>query len=237
MTTGYHVPVIGISPEGAARVLASDAIAVFAGFLHGAAYVYYLRLAVRGRTWPNPASWLMFAYGTALILLIESRAGASWRELLLPVVCATSSIFIAVAAWRKSGAATSLTPFDWWAFRADVALTLGYLAVWYAMQSGFIPAEYRFAANVVFLIGVNATTLTSFLPLLMSARRDPLTEHAGPWVMWSLAYLLLIVVTVLHASGPEGLLLLIYPAVNFILHTNVAALVLPSAKVRHDEPA
>jgi hypothetical protein len=55
--------------------------------------------------------------------------------------------------------------------------------------------------------------------------------------MWSLAYLLLIVVTVLDASGPEGLLLLIYPAVNFILHTNVAALVLPPAKVRHDEPA
>ncbi len=237
MTTGYHVPVIGISPEGAARLLASDAIAVFAGCLHGAAYVYYLRLAVGGRTWPNPASWLMFAYGTALILLIEFRAGASWRELLLPAVCATSSIFIAVAAWRKSGAVTSLTAFDWWAFRADVALTVGYLAVWYAMQSGFIALEYRFAANIAFLIGVNATTLTSFLPLLISTRRDPTTEHAGPWAMWSLAYLLLIVVTVLDASGPEGLLLLIYPAVNFILHTNVAALVLPTQKVRHDEPA
>ncbi len=218
-------------------MLASDAIAVFAGCVHGAAYVYYLRLAVRGRTWPNPASWLMFAYGTALILLIESRAGASWHELLLPLVCATSSIFIAVAAWRKSGAATLLTPFDWWAFRADVALTVAYLAVWYAMQSGFIAAEYRLGANVIFLVGVNATTLTSFLPLLMSVRRDPSTEHPGPWAMWSLAYLLLIVVTVLDKSGPEGLLLLIYPAVNFILHTNVAALVLPTAKVHHDEPA
>lgn len=230
-------PSLGFPPERTVRVLASDAIAVFAGCMHGAAYVYYLRLAVRGRTWPNPVSWLMFAYGTALILLIESRAGASWRELLLPLVCATSSIFIAVAAWRKSGTATSLTAFDRWAFRADLALTFAYLAVWYAMLSAFIAPEYRFAANIVFLIGVNATTLTSFLPLLLSARRDPSTEHPGPWVMWSLAYLLLIVVTALDAASPESLLLLIYPAVNFILHTCVAALVLPVSKVHHDEPA
>ena len=218
-------------------MLTTDAIAILAGCLQAAGYAYYLRLSVRGRTSPNPASWLMFAYGTALVLLIEARAGASWRELFLPLVCSTFSIFTAIAAWRKNGTATSLTAFERWTFRADLALTTGYLAVWNATQIGLVAPQHQVAADVVFLIAVNATTLTSFLPLLRTALRDPSTEHPGPWMLWSCAYLLLVVTTALNATGPESLLLLIYPAMNFILHTDVAAMVLPAARTRHDQPA
>ena len=216
--------------QGAVAVFSTDGLALLAGLTQAAAYVYYLRLTVRGKTWPHPMSWLMFAYGTALVLLIESRSGASWRELFLPLICATSSVFIASAAWRNNGGTAKLTSFDWWTFRADLALTTGYLAVWYAIQAGLLAHQIQPSANVVFLLGVNATTLTAFLPLLGSTLRDPSNEHPGPWLLWSLAYLLLLIATALNATGPESLLLLIYPAMNFILHCDMAALVLPEKR-------
>jgi hypothetical protein len=214
-------------------VAVTDGIAVLSGCAQAAAYAYYVHLAVRGSTWPNPMSWLMFAYGTALVVLIEAHSGATWRELTLPVVCAASSVAIAIMAWRKRGAAASLTKIDWLVFRADIALTVAYVIAWLLANSGTLSAGGFAATNVVFLIGVNATTFTSFVPLFLSALRDPKTEHPGPWMLWSFAYLMLLVATALNAKGVGAALLLIYPAINFILHSDVAALVFPEQEKRH----
>jgi hypothetical protein len=214
-------------------VLVTDAIAVLAGCAQAAAYGYYVRLAVSGTISPNPMSWLMFAYGTALVVIIETQSGASWHELLLPMVCAASSIGIAIMAWRQRDAATTLSTFDWTVFTADLTITVLYLMMWSATMRGELDSQQFALANAALLIGVNVTTVTSFLPLLKSALRDPTTEHPGPWVLWSFAYLMLLVATALNAKGPESALLLLYPALNFILHTDVAALVLPEKRTRH----
>lgn len=211
-----------------------DGLAALSGCAQAAGYLYYLRLSLRGDTWPNPMSWLMFAYGTALVVLIEAGAGATWRELLLPLVCTASSMVTAVVAWRKAGAVAQLTPFDWWVFRVDLALTIGYFAAKALAHAGVLSSDELGAANIAFLIGVNATTLTAFLPLLSSVMRNPESEHPGPWIIWSLAYLTLLATTALNASGVTGALLLIYPAMNFILHTDVAALAAPTGGRRRD---
>jgi hypothetical protein len=213
-------------------VATTDVIAVLAGCTQAAAYAYYVALALRGTTWPHPMSWLMFAYGTSLVVLIEAQAGAGWRELMLPVICAACSTGVALLAWRMNGSTAALTKYDWWTFRADMVLTIGYVAVWILTQSGKLSPDTLAAANVVFLLAVNATTLTSFLPLFLATFRDPSNEHPGPWVLWSAAYLMLLVATAMSAAGPAGALLLIYPAINFVLHTNVAALALPRRAVR-----
>jgi hypothetical protein len=215
-------------------VVVQDFIAVLSGCAQAGAYAYYVALALRGTTWPNPMSWLMFAYGTTLVVVIETQAGANWHELLLPTVCAVCSIGIAVLAWHKGDAAARATATDWWTLRADVALTVGYAAVWAFSVYGALSVHQLAIANALFLIGVNATTFTSFLPLFMSALRDPSTEHPGPWILWSFAYLLLLIATAMNPAGLQSALLLIYPAINFILHTNVAALVLPERTARHD---
>ena len=210
----------------------TDVIAVLSGCAQAAAYAYYVRLAILGATWPNPLSWLMFAYGTVLVVLIETQSGASWRELVLPVVCAACSIVIAVIAWRKSGAGDALTTIDWVVFLADIALTVSYIVAWTLARNGMLDDSQYMNANVALLIGVNATTFTSFVPLFKSTLRNPKTEHPGPWIVWSLAYFLLLVTTALNANGAwSGLL--IYPAINFILHSDVAALVFPEREKRH----
>lgn len=208
-------------------MVTTDIIAVLAGCTQAAAYAYYVALALRGTTWPHPMSWLMFAYGTTLVVVIETQAGAGWRELLLPIICAVCSTGVAIIAWRMSASVEALTKYDWWTFRADMVLTIGYVAVWTLTKSGNLSPETLSLANVAFLLAVNATTFTSFLPLFLATFRDPSNEHPGPWIAWSGAYLLLLVATAMSATGPESALLLIYPAINFVLHTNIAALVLP----------
>ena len=176
----------------------------------------------------------MFAYGTSLVVFIEAQAGAGWHELLLPIICAACSTGVAALAWRMSSSGEALTKHDWWTFRADMVLTIGYVTVWTLTQSGKLSPDTLAAANVLFLLAVNATTFTSFLPLFLTTFRDPSNEHPGPWVMWSAAYLMLLIATAMSATGPAGALLLVYPAVNFVLHTNIAALVLPQRANRHE---
>ena len=137
---------------------------------------------------PNPISWLMFAYGTTFLVMIEAGLGATWRELMLPVFCAISSIAVAVLAWRNRKGVVSLTMYDWWTFRIDVMLTIAYIALWTLLWSGVIGADYRDTVLAALLAGISATTLTAFMPLIRSAFRNPASEHPAPWFVWSIAY-------------------------------------------------
>jgi hypothetical protein len=194
---------------------------LIAGACQLAAYLVYIRYFLGGAIRPNPISWIMFAYGTSLMLFLEWRVGASWEVLLLPAVCAVMSIVVALMCFSKGPAAPADT-VERWAFGADIGLTFGYIAMVGRVGSSAI-------FNAAFVVASNATTITAFIPILLSTARNPEHEKAAPWVLWTFAYGLLGITTWL-SSGLSEPTLLIYPIASVVLHGAIATLALLAPK-------
>jgi hypothetical protein len=200
-------------------------LAILAGGLQALGYILYLR---DGHIDPNPLTWLMFAYGTAVLTILEFDRQASWGELFLPVVCAVMGILVAAKCWLRTksfggGLLDIFKPkdsLDKSAFSADVVITIVYVFCWVLASIQFISDGSRQTAALVFLIGSNLTTLTAFLPILKSTSAEPQRERATPWVIWTLAYASLLLLTVLNGNGFSELML--YPLSCTILHGLVA---------------
>lgn len=203
--TGSLVPLLGL----------------VAGALQAAGYGLYLRHALRAETRPNPASWLMFAYGTGLVVLLEGVSGGAWPVLLLPAICAVSSIVVAAQSLRHGANLRDLDRADLIAFGLDVAITVAYLATWTAQARGLVDPRSFGAVNGLLLAGAAGTSITSFVPILRSTYRAPEYERPGPWIIWTGAYGTLGLVTLLSSAS---VILLIYPGINLLLHALVAAL-------------
>lgn len=198
-----------------------DVAAVLAALLQVGGYALYIRHALRGETRPNAASSLMFAYGTGLLVFLEHEAGGSWRVLLLPGVCGVLGIVVAALCFRTRGR-VPITRVEVATFALDLALTVLYVALFIAGHVDASP-ERREMLAFWFLVASNATTFTSFAPLMLSTHGEPEREQPGPWIIWSAAYGMLAVVAVAD-GGLTAPILLVYPAVNLVLHGAVAVL-------------
>ncbi|HEY5710275.1 MAG TPA: SET domain-containing protein-lysine N-methyltransferase [Allosphingosinicella sp.] len=191
------------------------ALAISAALLQALGYALYARLFLKKAIRPNAASSFMFAYGTALLVLLEYGDGASWPMLALPATCASLSIGIALLCLRKR-ATDPVDKVEATAFSADVWLT----ALWAAIAFGYGDIS-PFSAG--FLIAGNVTTLTAFFPVLRSTWRTPERERPEPWLVWTMAYSLLTVVTLLADQGRHPALLA-YPLLSVVLHGSIAML-------------
>ena len=191
------------------------ALAITAALLQALGYALYARLFLKKAIRPNAASSFMFAYGTALLVLLEFSDGAGWPMLALPATCATLSIVIALLCLRK-GATEPVDKVEATAFSADVWLT----ALWAAIAFGYGDIS-PFSAG--FLLAGNFTTLTAFFPVLRSTWRTPERERPEPWLVWTAAYSLLTVVTILADQGRHPALLA-YPLLSVALHGSIALL-------------
>ncbi len=201
--------------SGDARVVTGLAITAAALQLLG--YALYVRLFVQRRIRPNAASSFMFAYGTALLVLLEWSAGGTWPVLLLPALCASASIVVALLCLR-AGATEPVDRVEAIAFSADVWLTL----FWAALAFGY--GTIGPYATGFLLVG-NLTTLTAFFPVLRSTWTTPMREHPGPWIVWTCAYATLAATTWAADTGRNAALL-VYPLLNVALHASIAALAL-----------
>lgn len=188
-----------------------------AAILQVAGYLWYIHNFRREAIRPNAASFLMFAYGTAFIFLLEYESAATWAMLALPAACAAMSIAIAVMCLRQ-GATEPIDRAEGIAFALDVGLTVGYAYGIYLYGQN---ATFSYG----FLLAANATVLTSFFPLVRSTWAWPTRELPGPWAVWTVAYLCLTVATVL-GGGLNAIALLAYPVMNLVLHALVFALAL-----------
>jgi hypothetical protein len=191
------------------------ALGVAAACLQVAGYLLYIRNFRVDAIRPNAASFYMFAYGTAFVFLLEWHHGATLPVLMLPGACALMSIVIALMCMRR-GATEPVDRVEWATFGIDVALTIAYGLTLYAF--GQNPALALF-----FLLGLNATSLTAFFPLLRSTYRFPKRERPGPWMVWTGAYALLTAAT-LAETGTTSPALLVYPLLNLGLHAALVAL-------------
>ncbi len=191
------------------------AFGLIAAMLQAIGWIVYSRLFLKRIIRPNAASSFMFAYGTALMVLLEAGSGASWHVLALPVTCTVFSCLVAALCLRR-GATEPVDGIEAIAFSADVWLTV----LWAAIAFGYGDIT-PYAAG--FVVAGNVTTLTAFFPVLRSTYLTPEREQPAPWCVWTLAYTALTITTILADRGqhPE---LLLYPALNAFLHGSVALL-------------
>jgi len=191
-----------------------------AGLLQVLGYAIYIRKSVRRELEPNPATWFMFAYGTALLTVLELDLDAGLALLILPAICAALSMYVAYQCWVRGTFKWPVERADQAAFAADIILTVAYLAAWELARYGSITEESRHIATTAFLLCSNATTFTAFSPLLRDAYRNPDREHSPSWIVWALAYATLGLATALSAGWLT--VLMVYPLTNAILHALVA---------------
>lgn len=193
--------------------MTGSVLGVLAAIFQISGYLLYIRNFLRHSIRPNAASYLMFAYGTSLVAFLAWENGAQWPELLLLVACAAMSVIVALMCLRKN-ATEPVDRFEAIVFSADLWLTIGYAALVFSQVE-------KLTYVAAFLVLGNVTTLTSFMPILRSTWRDPRREQPLPWIVWSVAYLLLTAAT-LQLTGLTQPVLLFYPLANVVLHTAMA---------------
>ena len=191
---------------------------MIAAILQIAGYLVYLWYFYRKKVRPNAATWLMFTYGTALLAFLEYENGSPWQLLMLPAACAAMSIVVAAMCLRRD--ATDKTDrFEIAVFSVDLVLTALYAALTLTISGNFLP-EWIVS---IFLVAVNLTSVTCFMPMLRSTWQNPEREAALPWLVWTVAYAYLGMATWVIDGGKHPALLL-YPVINAILHAAIALL-------------
>lgn len=210
--------------------ITAEQLAILAGVLQLCGYVIYIRKTLRHELEPNPSTWLMFAYGTALLTVLELDLGGGLVLLLLPATCALLSIVVAYLCWLRGRIRWPEPLLDKLAFVFDLLLTAGYIAAWWLLWRGSITEDMRDIVTLMFLVCSNATTVTAFLPLLRESYSYPVYEKSSAWLVWTFAYASLGAATVVTAGWLSPLM--IYPVSCGILHFMVAVLVRPSRRAR-----
>jgi len=193
--------------------------AVYGGsLLHVLGYLLYIRYTLRGEVRPNPTTWLMWAYGTALVVLLEWDQEAAAAVLLLPAVCAACSIAVAFLCWRRGRLRWPERRSDQAAFVLDLLLTGVYLLIVLLAAQGWTSAGDDTVAKAIVLVAVSGSTAVSYWPILRATRRNPDNEHWLPWTVWTAAYSFLLIATVAtHGSSIYGLQFWIYPVSCLVL--------------------
>jgi hypothetical protein len=219
-------------------------LAFISGALMLAGYALYIGLSLKHDIEPNPTTWLMFSYGTALLtffegdtILKETGWAAGWPLLVVPIACTIGGIIVAcVIRFRQKKRMMPVDRADKVSFYVDLALTLGYIITWTLLAFQLISEEMRGTAVLAFLVLSNLSAVPAFVPIFRSTRKDPRGERALPWLVWTASYATLIIVT--YNEVGVWSVLMIYPVLNTVLHGTMASLSLPhrrSEKERHEE--
>ncbi len=168
----------------------------------------------------------MFAYGTAIITVLEFDRSATIAELALPIACSVMSLYVAFRCWKKAILINPKRwwPNDWWpedridklSLVTDLTVTFVYVMVWVLVLVGAFSTDTRAGVALFFLIIEGPATIIPFLPIIRETIKHPQKERSLPWLVWTIAYGTLVYATYLN----NGLVseLLIYPAVCVLLH-------------------
>lgn len=209
-------------------------LGIIAAILQVVGYLYYMKFIKSGRIDPNPVTWFMLAYGTALLTVLELDATGSWAILALPAACAVCTLWVAAWCWKRARKIddTRWWPKDWWpdnksdqlSFISDAVITVGYFGCWYLAFSGILTEDWKLIFVLGFLWLANISTVPAIMPLLRETREHPEKEYSTPWVVWTWAYVFLTAATLLeeHESVSVFLALMAYPVINVALHALVA---------------
>lgn len=201
-------------------------VAAVSGFLQVAAYCVYIKKSHANQISPNPTSWLMWSYGTLFVLVLEFDRDAPSPVLLLPAVCALSSLAVAFHCWRNGTLRWPEDPTDKAALSSDIALTFAYVGAWLLLANQLLSPDGRELVVVLILVCATLSTFVTFVPMVHHTWDYPGEEHWLPWAMWTLAYGLLGLTTLMSENWTPELML--YPINCVLLHGAVAYLSRPN---------
>ncbi len=178
-------------------------LGVIAGVMHVVAFVLYNRQMLKGVSRPNTATWTLWVFLTFLNLGSYRAMSGDWVKSILPLASSTACLFTFIFALAK-GKLSKIDPWD------GAALGVGIIA-------GFAWWQYNSAtyANLI----LQGSIAISFAPTLRSIRLDRTSEKPLPWFIWSVAYVLSIVVIVMRWRGQWQDF--VYPVNCLMLHAAV----------------
>ena len=119
-------------------------------------------------------SWLMWTYGTAVLLFLQADTGAPISVMLAPAFCVACSVCVTARALAAAGRLRPV-PQDWLLLGVDLAILVAYLVA----VRGPEPAG-REAALAFLLLPAVSSAITAW-PTLRSTFRDPRNERPASW--------------------------------------------------------
>ena len=187
-----------------------------AAILQLVSYTTYVRLVITGGCVPNGVSWLMWSYGTGVVVFVQADLGTPLSVMGASVLCLVCAIFVTVRAFA---AHERLPParHDWLIVGTDAFILMGYLACIH----GLLPLSSESAVNFVLLPAISSVLST--VPVIRTTYQDSRRERAGPWLLSALGDAFLAA-----AAVAEGLdwQYLVYPLVALSTQLPVAVLAL-----------
>jgi len=186
--------------------MVSTYLALLASMIQLLGFALYDVRIFTSATHPNIASWSIWTLVTAVNFTSYRSMTKDWAKSLLPTVSWAANI-VTFAMIAFTGDWSALSIFD------KLAIGFGALAVlaWKLFGS----ATY---ANLI----MQGCIAIGFIPLYLELAKNPRTETPLPWLLWSLAYVLAIIVVRLRWRKQYQDLA--YPVCNLGLHFTVALL-------------
>ena len=185
----------------------SLALGVLIGVLHLLGYWIYYRAShsEKDAIQPEPMSWLIWAFGSFVNLLSYSLLSGDLVKDILPLVCSVACVLIFISQWKARGKKLEKMTKEGISMLLLDALS---------MIIGFITMS-ALVTNISCQVG----TVASFIPILRATAKDPTKEKPLPWIIWSLAYGLdvILVITRWEKWGD-----VVYPATCLVLHILMA---------------
>lgn len=178
---------------------------IFAGVLQLLGYFIYNQKVLSGKIIPNTASWFIWAIGGVLTTASYIFVSGDLVKDILPIVCSLSAIFIFIFCLMR-GHFQKIDSFEWIVIILDVCITI----YWYLSKEPFI-------TNMLYVL----SAFPSFIPIIRFVWKNPLSEDATPWTLWSIAYLLMTATIIMRYEKWQDLF---YPIVLFFLSITVAIL-------------
>jgi len=177
----------------------SIALGVLIGVIHLLGYWIYYRMSSQHKeTNPNTASWSIWAIGSIVNLLTYASMSNDWVKDILPAICSLACIVVYVGYLRQGKfKMPGLT--DILIFSLDIVATI----VWLVANSPLI-------GNMA----CQAGTVLSYIPIIRETMKNPQSERRSPWVLWSMAYVLDVILVIARWNQWGDV---VYPATNLIL--------------------
>jgi len=175
-------------------------------FLHLTAFAIYNWKIVRGLSRPNTATWGIWAIVASLNCASYFFMSQDWVKSLSAIAASVACIFTFVFALFRG----RLSKLD----RSDgivLVISVSAIIVWWVFRSATF-------ANLL----LQGALVAGFIPTLRDVVRKPEQESALPWLMWSLVYVLLLLIVLLRWSNhwPD----LVYPINSLFWHLLVGVL-------------
>lgn len=187
---------------------------IAAGVLQFAGYATYFYDVVRSGVRPNPASWLIWSYGNALVCLsyVFLNDSVSRAADILPIVCGSACIIMTIL-FAFFGKFRPLERMEKIVILIDLCVTI----LWALSDFAGLDIMPLSVLHIVLLV----SAIVSFVPLYVEVIRDHEAEKARAWIVWTCAYALLLVVVAIEGGNFEAVS---YPALYLVLHIVVVFL-------------